>query len=896
LTSGSSENAGRAMSEFQKTVLHGKHVGLGAKMVEFAGWEMPLQYPDGIVAEHLKTRRFAGLFDVSHMGRFLFRGAGTLALLQHVLTNNAAALDVGHAQYTIIPNEHGGAIDDAYLYRFFENEYLLVVNAANRQKDWYHLQAVRAAFGQVEMTDESHDVAMLSVQGPLSKQILAAVLESGSLPEPRRNALSIVTISGHRVLVARTGYTGEPLCFEMFLPREAAEAVWDLLLSRGAAPVGLGARDTLRLEAGLPLYGHELGIDPEGREIPIFACPLVKTAVSFSPLKGEFIGRAALRQQHEEFKRILQHDPSPREVLPRMIMPFAMLGKSIARAGAKVLAADGKEVVGCVTSGTMVPYWRTQGEKLAAQLTDETGMRAIGLALIDSRLRVSQRIQVQIRGRAAEAVIVPCHLRSEAPPYTRPILHDSLEITRPAAPPVPTPAKVHTLLDMAVANTVWRQQECLNLIPSEMTSSPAVRLVSVMDPAFRYAEHKEVRAFYDADIYYYQGTDFIEAVEQMLEDELRAYLGCTEVETRVISGQMANTVVFSALVDVINLADRGTEPRRLRQVLNHPILQGGHLSAQPMGALRDFVARDPRTERPAVVPLPAMADNPYRTDVAACREILARYKPELIILGKSMVLHPEPVGEIRAMLRESGLDAVLMYDMAHVLGLVGPHFQEPFKEGADVVTGSTHKTFFGTQRGLVAMNARPEDARWTLWEAVRRRTFPGSVSNHHLGTLLGLLMAAYEMNHFRDAYQKQVLANARALARALKRGGMNVAGDPALGYTQTHQVVVEVGYAKGPEVARRLEQNNIIVNYQASPHEEGFTAAGALRLGVAEMTRFGMQEADFEPVAEMMADVVLRSRSVKEQAKALRQKFLDLKFCFTGKELEARIEQLHRLI
>jgi aminomethyltransferase len=315
-----------------------------------------------------------------------------------------------------------------------------------------------------------------------------------------------------------------------------------------------------------------------------------------------------------------------------------------------------------------------------------------------------------------------------------------------------------------------------------------------------------------------------------------------------------------------------------------------------MGALRDYIARDPKTERPAVVHFPTMPGNPYRTDVAACGELLERTRPELIIFGKSMVLHPEPVREIRALVRELSLRTVLMYDVAHVLGLVGPHFQEPFKDGADVVTGSTHKTFFGTQRGVVAMNSRQEDARWPLWEAVRRRTFPGSVSNHHLGTLLGLLMAAYEMNHFRDAYQKQVLANAKALAKALKRCGMNVAGDPALGYTQTHQVLVEVDYAKGPEVARRLEESHIIVNYQATANEEGFTAAGALRLGVAEMTRFGMREADFDPAAEMMADVVLRGRSVQNQVKAFRRKFLNMKFCFTGNEIETRMEQLHRLV
>ena len=883
------------MSELRKTVLHGRHVALGAKMVEFAGWEMPIQYPTGIVTEHLKTRRFAGLFDVSHMGRFVFRGSGALAFLQHALTNNAAALEVEQAQYTIIPNDKGGAIDDAYLYRFVDGEYLLVVNAGNRKKDWDHFQAMPAALGQVEIRDESEIMAMISLQGPLSKSILSNVLESGTLPEPKRNALGIVEIAGSRVLLARTGYTGEPLCFELFVDCEAAGPLWDLLVAQGAAPVGLGARDTLRLEAGLPLYGHELGVDPEGREIPIFACPLAKTAVSFSPLKEDFVGRAALLRQNEEFKEFLLQDDAPRSVLPRVIRPFAMVERSIARAGAKVLSADGRRG-DYVTSGTMVPYWKTAGEKLATRFTDEVGMRAIGLALVDSRLGVGQPIRVEVRGCTAEAVLVPFHLRSEAPPYARPILHDSLEAKRPAAPAAPTLDKVQRLLDMAAENTVWRQRECLNLIPSEMTTSPLVRLLSVMDPAFRYAEHKQVRAFYNAEIFYYQGTDFIEEVERMLEDELRTYLGCTQVETRVISGQMANTAVFSALVDCASQIDRTAEPRRLRQVLNHPILHGGHLSAQPMGALRDYIARDPKTERPAVVHFPTMSSNPYRTDVAACGELLERTRPALIIFGKSMVLHPEPVREIRALVDRLGLRAVLMYDMAHVLGLVGPHFQEPFRDGADVVTGSTHKTFFGTQRGVVAMNSRPEDARWPLWEAVRRRTFPGSVSNHHLGTLLGLLMAAHEMNHFRDAYQTQVLGNAKALAAALRRAGMNVAGDPALGYTQTHQVLVEVDYAKGPEVARRLEESNIIVNYQATANEEGFTAAGALRLGVAEMTRFGMREADFEPVAEMMADVVLRGRSVQDLVKAFRQKFLGMTFCFTGKEIETRIEQLHRLI
>ena len=190
--------------------------------------------------------------------------------------------------------------------------------------------------------------------------------------------------------------------------------------------------------------------------------------------------------------------------------------------------------------------------------------------------------------------------------------------------------------------------------------------------------------------------------------------------------------------------------------MNNHIIKGGHLSAQPMGALRDFVMRDPKWEKPAAVNLPVMADNPYKIDMEVCRELILEHRPELIILGKSMIIHREPVAEIRAVIDEFGLDCILMYDMAHVLGLIGPHFQQPFKEGADIVTGSTHKTFFGTQRGLVAANYTEEDLHYDFWEAIQRRSFPGSLSNHHLGTLLGLLLAAYEMNYFKDHYQQAV--------------------------------------------------------------------------------------------------------------------------------------------
>jgi aminomethyltransferase len=261
-----------------------------------------------------------------------------------------------------------------------------------------------------------------------------------------------------------------------------------------------------------------------------------------------------------------------------------------------------------------------------------------------------------------------------------------------------------------------------------------------------------------------------------------------------------------------------------------------------------------------------------------------------------MTIYPEPVAQVREMIDALGIQCVIMYDMAHVLGLVGPYFQQPFQEGADLVTGSTHKTFFGTQRGLVAGDYDENDLRFEFWETIERRTFPGSVSNHHLGTMLGLLAATYEMNHFKDAYQKQVINNAKAFARALNDAGFSVAGEPEDSFTHTHQVIVHVGYGKGPEIAHRLEKNNIIVNYQATPEEEGFTASGALRTGVSEMTRYGMKEPDFQELAQLFADIIFENKNVKREVEHFRQRFLEMHFCFKSEELDGLTEQLFRLL
>jgi len=881
----------------KQTALHGWHRQHGAKMVDFSGWEMPVQYAPGILKEHLATRKFGGLFDVSHMGRFRVRGEDTVLFLQHVLSNNAEALEPWQAQYTLIPNEKGGVIDDAYLYRFGRHDNLLVVNAGNREKDLAHLKAQAERFSGVEIRDDTEKVAMLAFQGPLSGRILEPLLEHGYLPEPRHNSLSEVTLFGTKVLMARTGYTGEPIGFELFVPADYCERVWAKLseasADRGVLPVGLGGRDTLRLEAGMPLYGHEFGEDAEGKEIPAFAFPLTSVAISFSERKGDFIGREALSRQFKVMKRVHRGLVEPSEVLPRMIRPVALLDKGVIRPGHKAFVGD--RCVGWVTSGTVVPYWRFEGTGATMRISDDNDRRPVALAYLDTSLGPEQPIEVEVRGRRLKAQTVRWHGRSEAPPYFRPILVDSeREGQDVAEQSVVGKAieKAEFLLKRSLDNHEWRQRRCINLIPSEMTPSPLVRLLQVSDAVGRYAEHKKLLAAYEQDVYYYQGADFIEWVERRLVGEMAAFLGCPCVEPRTVSGQMANIAVFSAFVDFKNRYDRKREPRRIRLAMNNHLGKGGHLSSQPMGAFRDYIAKDPVKEKFAVVHFPVGKDNPYKIDVAETANMLDDMDPELFILGKSMVLHPEPVAEIRALVESKTPRPFVMYDMAHVLGLVGPHFQEPFKDGADIVTGSTHKTYFGTQRGIIGTAFEENTPEFDFWKAIQRRSFPGMVSNHHLGSLLGLLMAALEMNAFKDEYQPQVIANAKTFARALEREGVRVEGDPSVDYTETHQVIINVGYANGCQAAEDLEKNNIICNYQALPADESFTASSGLRLGVSEMTRFGMKRQDFEILAELLADVVKRGKDVAEKVAAFRGGFQEMQYCFEVEGLRAFKEKL----
>jgi glycine/serine hydroxymethyltransferase len=454
--------------------------------------------------------------------------------------------------------------------------------------------------------------------------------------------------------------------------------------------------------------------------------------------------------------------------------------------------------------------------------------------------------------------------------------------------------KLSELTNKVADNNVWRQRKCFNLIPSENTPSFFVKLCEISDPSGRYAEHKtalkrEVEslsgtgALKGDQVYYYQGADFIYEIEQRLKSEFANFIGGSNVETRPVSGQMANEIVFKGLVKFLSARPNGfpslSPTGRLACVMNNDLNYGGHLSAQPYGALFNY-AED------KIINFPANQKNPYLMDAEKIISLVNDHRPALIVFGKSMFLHPEPIRQVRNFIGTiPDYSPLVMYDAAHVLGILGSFFQDPLVEGADVVTGSTHKTFFGPQRGIIASNMPADSPLRKLWNEIVARTFPGSTSNHHLGTQLAMLAATIEMNAFKDAYQKTVLSNARAFAKACAVEGIPVEGGEAEGFTHTHQVIIRVAaYGDAKTIASRLEANNIITNYQALPGDETFYRPSGIRMGVQEMTRFGMKENDFAELARCIADIVLRNRDVASDVAKFRSRFSKMEYCLTFEE------------
>nr|WP_320133833.1 glycine cleavage system aminomethyltransferase GcvT [uncultured Holophaga sp.] len=355
------------MSDLKRTPLYPRHAALGARMVDFGGWEMPIQYPAGILAEHQAVRTLAGLFDVSHMGELRVRGPQAMAFLDWLTPNDVRGLRTGRIHYTGLLTDRGTFLDDLLLHKVDERDFLLVVNASNTGADLAWIRD-RARGWEVEVLDESPDTGQVALQGPRSAEILQPLVDL-DLSALRYYGCSAACFQGVPVFLARTGYTGED-GFEVYAPAGETPGIWDALLERGCplglVPAGLGCRNTLRLEARMALYGHEIDAETTPLEAGLEGILNLE--------KGDFIGRAALLELQQRG-------------VERRLVGFRMLEKrDIARDGMPVLGG------GRVTSGAPSPTFACN----------------LGLALVPAARWVpGSGLEVEIRGRACPAVVVP---------------------------------------------------------------------------------------------------------------------------------------------------------------------------------------------------------------------------------------------------------------------------------------------------------------------------------------------------------------------------------------------------------------------------------------------------------------------------------------------------------
>lgn len=353
----------------KRTPLFSSHQKLGAKIVPFAGWEMPVLY-SGVIAEHIATRTAAGLFDVSHMGEIRVRGEQALSALNYLSCNDVSKISDGQAQYGAVLNEQGGIIDDIIIYRISPEEFMICVNASNTDSVFAWMKEKNQTTASFE--NESASWGQIAIQGPRAVEIAEAYFDC-NLSEIKYFRFREIDFAGNKLLVARTGYTGED-GFEIFIPAAQSEQIWSGLLEKGRdkglVACGLGARDTLRLEACLPLHGHELSPSWTALQSGL------ERFISFE--KGDFIGRSALDKQRSEG-------------LPSILAGFVLEDPGIARQGDKIFGVDSELEIGFVTSGTKTP----------------TLNKALGLALLNQNsATIGSKIAIEIRGKKVKAEVV----------------------------------------------------------------------------------------------------------------------------------------------------------------------------------------------------------------------------------------------------------------------------------------------------------------------------------------------------------------------------------------------------------------------------------------------------------------------------------------------------------
>lgn len=349
----------------QKTPLYDCHVAQEGKIVPFAGYLLPVQYPTGVIAEHMAVRTKCGLFDVSHMGEVIYEGPDALANINKILTNDYTKMDIGRVRYSLMCYEDGGVVDDLLVYKMREDKYLIVVNASNHHKDVAWMQD--HLFGNVRFTDISDSVAQIALQGPAADAIIAKLTQD--IPQKYYSFIDNVDIGGITALISQTGYTGEK-GYEIYVAAADAPQMWQKLLAagkdEGLIPCGLGARDTLRLEAAMPLYGHEMDENVSPLEAGLnFAVKLDK----------EFIGRDALLAAGEP---------------KRQRVGLKVLGRGIVREHQDVYYQG--QLIGHSTSGTHCPYLG--------------GAYAMALVAANS-VNIGDKVEVDVRGRRIEAEVVP---------------------------------------------------------------------------------------------------------------------------------------------------------------------------------------------------------------------------------------------------------------------------------------------------------------------------------------------------------------------------------------------------------------------------------------------------------------------------------------------------------
>jgi aminomethyltransferase len=353
----------------RKTALHAAHVALGARMVPFGGWDMPVEY-SGITAEHLAVRERAGLFDVSHMGEIEIAGRNALAAVQRISSNDASRLQVGQAHYAALTTPEGTFVDDMLVYRMAANHFMLVANAGNVAKDYAWIAEQITAVGDAAAVDSSSRYALIAVQGPAAREVLQP-LTGVDLAELKYYWFGFGEVANARATISRTGYTGED-GFEIFVPPNMADRVWQALVESGRSadviPCGLGARDTLRLEAGMRLYGNDIDESTTVLEADL--------GWTIGWTKDTFIGHERLRRQKDEG-------------LSRKLSGFEMIDRGIARHGYAVVAGDRR--IGVVTSGTQTPFLK----------------KAIGMAYLPMELTAPDtEFEIDIRGRPSRARVV----------------------------------------------------------------------------------------------------------------------------------------------------------------------------------------------------------------------------------------------------------------------------------------------------------------------------------------------------------------------------------------------------------------------------------------------------------------------------------------------------------